>query len=746
MQAFFDAHIEERAADGGHDAPAQGQTQDDGPARELGDTGLALGGYLALVQDALLPGALHLVVAAVGDERLAEVVGLSLAEVVLGVVREVVHADDHVLAGHGDGLAVRRRQDVVGAEHEHAGLGLRLPAERQVHCHLVAVEVGVERGADEGVDLDGLALDKQRLKGLDAEAVQGGRPVEQHGVLGDDLFEDVPDLGHHRLDHLLGRLDVLHHLAVDEAAHDERLEELEGHHLGQAALVHLEVRSGDDDGAAGVVDALAEQVLAEAALLALEHVAERLEGAVAGAGDGAPAAAVVEERVDGLLQHALLVVDDDVGRLQVEQPLEAVVPVDDAPVEIVEVAGGKTAAVELHHRAQLGGDDGDDVEDHPLGVVAAAQEGGDDLEALDGARLALTLGGLDGLAQLGCLGLEVDALEQLAHGLGAGAAGEVHPEALRLVAGLAPEHTLHLLVQSLVVDDIARRDGLELIPGAVDLVLGVTDVLEATIDVVVAELVGLGPLQLELVGTERRGVDGDAPVRLEDIEVVEVAELVLGVAVDVEVVGLALAVDDRDELVVHVTDGLRTRLGVRVVARLDLVDLLLQHHEIVVAALGVDRDDDVAAAEVEHLLELLGSDVEQVAHARRHALEEPDVAHGGRELDVAHALTAHLGAGDLDAAALADDALVAHALVLAAVALPVLGGTEDALAEQTVTLGLERAVVDRLGLGDLALRPRLDLLGRCQPDADRVEVVDIDHSRSLCLGGVSLRPSRRRRT
>src|SRR5450759_2694687 len=117
-----------------------------------------------------------------------------------------------------------------------------------------------------------------------------------------------------------------------------------------------------------------------------------------------------------------------------------------------------------------------------------------------------------------------------------------------------------------------------------------------------------------------------------------------------------------------------------------------------------------------------------------------------RELDVAHALAAHLGAGDLDAAALADDALVAHALVLAAVALPVLGGTEDALAEQTVTLGLERAVVDRLGLGDLALRPRLDLLGRCEPDADRVEVVDIDHSRSLCLVGVSLRQSLRRRT
>ena len=212
-----------------------------------------------------------------------------------------------------------------------------------------------------------------------------------------------------------------------------------------------------------------------------------------------------------------------------------------------------------------------------------------------------------------------------------------------------------------------------------------------------------------------------------------------------EGVDFALAVEDLDDLVVHGLDGAAARLGVEVVARLDLVDLLLEHQQVVVAALGVHRDDHVAAAEVEDLLQLLGGDVEQVAHARRHALEEPDVADRRGQPDVAHALATHLGASDLDAAALADDALVAHALVLAAVALPVLGGTEDAFAEQTVTLGLERAVVDRLGLGDLALGPRLDLLGRCEPDPDRVEVVDIDHYCSLCLGGVSLRRCRRRR-
>ena len=77
----------------------------------------------------------------------------------------------------------------------------------------------------------------------------------------------------------LARLDVLRVVEVDQALHHERLEQLERHDLRQAALVQLELRADDDDRAAGVVDALAEQVLAEAALLALEHVGQRLQRA-----------------------------------------------------------------------------------------------------------------------------------------------------------------------------------------------------------------------------------------------------------------------------------------------------------------------------------------------------------------------------------------------------------------------------------------------------------------------------------
>ena len=144
-------------------------------------------------------------------------------------------------------------------------------------------------------------------------------------------------------------------------------------------------------------------------------------------------------------------------------------------------------------------------------------------------------------------------------------------------------------------------------------------------------------------------------------------------------------------------------------------------------ALVLVHVDDHVLGEVQDLLERARGHVQQQADAARRALDEPDVADRRGQLDVAHALAAHLGARDLDAALVADDALVADALVLAAGAFPVLLRTEDALAEQAVALGLERAVVDRLGLGDLAARPRPDLLRRGEGDPNRVEIVDFEH-------------------
>ena len=82
---------------------------------------------------------------------------------------------------------------VVRAEHEHRGFYLRFGRERDMHSHLIAVEVRVERRAHQRMDADGLALNERRLEGLDAEPVQRGSAVQKHGMLADHVFEDVPD-------------------------------------------------------------------------------------------------------------------------------------------------------------------------------------------------------------------------------------------------------------------------------------------------------------------------------------------------------------------------------------------------------------------------------------------------------------------------------------------------------------------------------------------------------------------------
>src|SRR5438067_10742299 len=88
---------------------------------------------------------------------------------------------------------------------------------------------------------------------------------------------------------------------------------------------------------------------------------------------------------------------------------------------------------------------------------------------------------------------------------------------------------------------------------------------------------------------------------------------------------------------------------------------------------------------------------------------------------MAKPFSTHLGLDDLDAALLAHDSAVLHALVLAAVALVVLDRPEDLRAEEPVPLRLEGAVVDRLRLLHLAVRPLADLVRRGERDADRAE-------------------------
>ena len=92
-----------------------------------------------------------------------------------------------------------------------------------------------------------------------------------------------------------------------------------------------------------------------------------------------------------------------------------------------------------------------------------------------------------------------------------------------------------------------------------------------------------------------------------------------------------------------------------------------------------------------------------------------------------HALAAHLGARDLDAAFVADNTLETNTLIFAARALPVLRGAKDTLTEQAVFLRLERAIIDGFRLRHLAVAPRANLLRAGEADTNRVKIVDFEH-------------------
>ncbi len=125
---------------------------------------------------------------------------------------------------------------------------------------------------------------------------------------------------------------------------------------------------------------------------------------------------------------------------------------------------------------------------------------------------------------------------------------------------------------------------------------------------------------------------------------------------------------------------------------------------------------------VDDLLQIPESDPQEIPQLTGKSLEEPDMHDGHGQLDVAHALSADLGEGDLDAATVTDVPTEPDPLELPAVALPILHRSEDPLAKKPIPLRFEGAVVDGLRLRDLTKRPAPDLLRGGDPELHEVEV------------------------
>ena len=117
-----------------------------------------------------------------------------------------------------------------------------------MYGHLVTVEVGVERGTCQGVQLDSLTLDHLGLEGLNTQTVQCRRTVQQYGVTLHYIFQNIPDDGILAVNNLLGALDSLDYTALDELTDNEWLVQLGCHQLRQTAFAHLQLGTYNDYG------------------------------------------------------------------------------------------------------------------------------------------------------------------------------------------------------------------------------------------------------------------------------------------------------------------------------------------------------------------------------------------------------------------------------------------------------------------------------------------------------------------
>jgi hypothetical protein len=110
-----------------------------------------------------------------------------------------------------------------------------------VNSHLVTVEVSVKRCTYEWVNLNSLTFNQLWLERLDTQAVKSWCAVEEHWMLCNHFFKNIPYDWTSTLDHTLCGLDVLRVVEINQALHYEWLKEFKCHLLWKTTLVKLQL-------------------------------------------------------------------------------------------------------------------------------------------------------------------------------------------------------------------------------------------------------------------------------------------------------------------------------------------------------------------------------------------------------------------------------------------------------------------------------------------------------------------------
>ena len=93
------------------------------------------------------------------------------------ILRQVVTTQGNVLARRRDRASIARSEDVVRCQHQQTGFQLRFHAQRNMHRHLITVEIRIVSRTNQRMNSNGVALDQLRLESLHRQ------PMERRGAI-----------------------------------------------------------------------------------------------------------------------------------------------------------------------------------------------------------------------------------------------------------------------------------------------------------------------------------------------------------------------------------------------------------------------------------------------------------------------------------------------------------------------------------------------------------------------------------
>ena len=96
----------------------------------------------------------------------------AISGLIRAIKRQIIKAQHDILGRHDNRFTVCRAQNVVGRHHQHARFKLSFKRQRHMHRHLIAIKVSIKSCTNQRMKVDGLALDKDRFKGLKTKSME----------------------------------------------------------------------------------------------------------------------------------------------------------------------------------------------------------------------------------------------------------------------------------------------------------------------------------------------------------------------------------------------------------------------------------------------------------------------------------------------------------------------------------------------------------------------------------------------